>query len=654
MPLKPKQLCRLCALIILYPLCANVSHAEDAPPLPEKKPQPEIIVTQPLVVETEEPVSDEPPESEDRGFSVLDFTASLLDFSGPPIPERKPEFIVKPPSVVEKLLSKAAKPTPEEPLSRKEADLYKRIFEAQQDGDIKKADKILAEIEDPRLVGHVLFQRYMHPKAYKSSFTELRRWLELFNDHPGADRVYKLTNSRKPSPSAGNIQEPQKARGIVRTDEPTMRASKRYVSSRVRSDDNVRQLNTLNRAVYSMVRKGETDQALQKLESEGDILDVVEYDLLRGEIAAGYLYQGGAEKAGELAGQSVERSGLHVPKAGWVAGLVAWRSKKYTAAARYFEVVARSPYASGWTVASGSYWAARAHMRTGNVKAVSIWLKRGMSQPRTFYGLISTRALGRDFDFNWKVPAFTKEYLEVLNTIPAANRAMALVMAGQLALAEAELIRIRPKNDKQRQALLSYAGYANLPGLALRVASSASSNREGGFYDAALYPTGPWQPKEGYKIDPALVHAIMRQESRFDIRAKSPSGAKGLMQLMPATARSIANKGETELNHPETNLELGQRYLENLLESSVVNDDLLSLLIAYNAGPGNLAKWKKRWSDVKDPLLFIELIPSSETRAYVERVLSNYWIYRLREGQDTPTLDAIAAGQPAIYNSTAL
>ncbi len=627
----------------------GVSYAEDVP-LPDKKPQAEQAEEAEEVKET----AGEEKDEADSGFSVLDFTAALLDFSGPPVPKRKPEFIPRKLGAVDKLLNKVRQPISKEPLSRQEAQLYADIFKAQQDGDIKKADKILEKIQDSRLLGHVLFQRYMHPTAYKSTFTELRGWLELFNDHPGADRIYKLTNTRKPAGISGQVQQPQKARGIVRTDEPTMRAGKRYVSSRKRSDEEVRQLNALNRAIYSRVRKGENEQALQKLKEEGNILDVVEYDLLRGEIAAGFLYQGNADKAGELARESVDRSALHVPKAGWVAGLVAWRNKRYTAAARYFEVVGRSSYASGWTVASGSYWAARSHMRTGNVKAVSIWLKRAMAQPRTFYGLISTRALGRDFDFNWKVPAFTADYLEVLNKIPAANRAMALVMAGQPHLAEAELIRIRPKNDQQRKALLSYAGYANLPGLALRVASAASSDQEDGFYDAALYPTGPWQPKEGYKIDPALVHAIMRQESRFDPWAKSPSGARGLMQLMPATAKSVAGKKDAQLDNPETNLELGQRYLENLLKSSVVNDDLLSLLIAYNAGPGNLAKWKRRWSDVKDPLLFIELIPSSETRAYVERVLSNYWIYRLREGQDTPTLDAIAQGQSAIYSSEAL
>ncbi|MCB9982575.1 MAG: lytic transglycosylase domain-containing protein [Rhodospirillales bacterium] len=587
------------------------------------------------------------------GFNVLDFTASLLDFIPPPTPPRKPKVILTKPTAVEALIQKARAGISEKPIARDQAKLYEQIFEFQREGKVKEADALIEELDDPRLLGHVLFQRYMHPNAYTSSFAELRSWLELFADHPGADRIYKLAVARKPIGENVKIQAPDKAHGITRLSEPTMRMGRRYVSSRQRTDEQVHALNALNREIFSLVRKGQPSQAYQRLQAEASLLDNIEYDLLRGEIAAGYLYNGKAQEAGELAAQSVKRSGLHVPKAGWVAGLVAWRDKRYSAAARHFEVVARSSYASSWTAAAGAYWAARAHMRTGNVKAVSIWLRRGLAQPRTFYGLISTRALGRDFDFNWKVPAFTKEYMETLSKIPAANRAMALVLAGQPDLAQAELIRIRPENDAQHKALLSYAAYANLPGLALRAASGAA-NEQGGFYDAALYPTGPWQPVEGYKIDPALVHAIMRQESRFDPRAKSPSGAKGLMQLMPATAKSLANQKDAQLDHPETNLELGQRYLEDLLGSQVVENDLLYLLIAYNAGPGNLAKWKQRWSDVKDPLLFIELIPSSETRAYVERVLSNYWIYRLREDQDTPTLDAITAGQPAKYNAQAL
>jgi hypothetical protein len=80
---------------------------------------------------------------------------------------------------------------------------------------------------------------------------------------------------------------------------------------------------------------------------------------------------------------------------------------------------------------------------------------------------------------------------------------------------------------------------------------------------------------------------------------------------------------------------------------------LFEAAIAYNAGPGNLAVWKARFADVADPLLFIELVPYRETRAYVERVMANYWIYSLRLGPgDTggvASLDAVAGGAPAQY-----
>jgi len=121
--------------------------------------------------------------------------------------------------------------------------------------------------------------------------------------------------------------------------------------------------------------------------------------------------------------------------------------------------------------------------------------------------------------------------------------------------------------------------------------------------------------------------------------------------LMPATAKSVADSADPDMEDPAINLQLGQRYLSQLLQSSRVDNNLLSLLIAYNAGPGNLSKWKRRWSKVKDPLLFIELMPSGETRSYVEHVLSNYWIYRMREKQPTPTLDAVVAGAPVKYAS---
>jgi len=72
-------------------------------------------------------------------------------------------------------------------------------------------------------------------------------------------------------------------------------------------------------------------------------------------------------------------------------------------------------------------------------------------------------------------------------------------------------------------------------------------------------------------------------------------------------------------------------------------------MIAWNAGPGNLMKWQKRLSDVDDPLLFIESIPAYETRAFVERVMTNFWIYRIRLGEELTSLEDVASGRRPSY-----
>jgi soluble lytic murein transglycosylase-like protein len=96
---------------------------------------------------------------------------------------------------------------------------------------------------------------------------------------------------------------------------------------------------------------------------------------------------------------------------------------------------------------------------------------------------------------------------------------------------------------------------------------------------------------------------------------------------------------------------LGQKYVNYLIDHKQVGDDLFSIVAAYNGGPGNLARWKRSIDHQDDPLLFIESIPSRETRIYVERVLTNFWIYRDRLGQDTPSLDQLAAGIWPRYQS---
>ena len=109
--------------------------------------------------------------------------------------------------------------------------------------------------------------------------------------------------------------------------------------------------------------------------------------------------------------------------------------------------------------------------------------------------------------------------------------------------------------------------------------------------------------------------------------------------------------GDTALFEPEFNLRAGKKYIHELFKSYVPNKNLFDLLIAWNAGPGNLQRWKKNLKNINDPLLFIETIPVAETRAFVERVMTNYWLYQNRFGQKTPSLDAVAEGKWPIYIS---
>jgi soluble lytic murein transglycosylase len=574
-------------------------------------------------------------------------TGNFMDFS------RAFKFLAKAPEAP----SEDRQAAPATPLSYADARLYREIFSLQSDGKMADADALIRRVSDRRLMGHVLYQRYTHPTAYKSRFEELKAWMDQYAAQPGADRIYKMASARMPKGFTGRLKKPREKDMMRYGSIATVAAGHIYESRRPRTDAQQSAAVKISRDVNAMVRAQNMDGALNHLKSKSGILDTIEYDTLRGQIAAGYLYQRKMDKAYTLAVSAAHRSNVSVPMAGWVAGLVAFEGKRYKEAAKFFEMTARSKYASGWMSAAGSYWAARAHKRSGHLSRANHWLDAAADHPRTFYGLLATQALGRDFDFNWQVPAFTSAAYNVLAATPQGSRAIALVAAGQEGRAENELLRIdTSENENLREAVLSYASYANLPGLAMKMGGAMESGDEGQMYDAALYPVGPWEPNNGFTIDPALLNAIARQESRFDPQAESSQGALGLMQIMPQTARGVTKDFKTSesektyrLKDPQTNLEIAQQYIQTLLKDRNVDGDILKLLVAYNAGPGNLSRWEKQWDNVADPLLFIELIPSGETRNYVEKVISNYWMYRLREGRDIPTLEALAEGRPAKY-----
>ena len=116
------------------------------------------------------------------------------------------------------------------------------------------------------------------------------------------------------------------------------------------------------------------------------------------------------------------------------------------------------------------------------------------------------------------------------------------------------------------------------------------------------------------------------------------------MQVMPGTARLVAGSPD-QLFTPSTNLEYGQRYLEKLRDTRATGGLLPKVMAAYNAGPTPVERWNSEVRDGGDPLVFMESLPYYETRAYVNIVMRNYWMYQLRDDGRAEALTAMAQGK---------
>ena len=126
-------------------------------------------------------------------------------------------------------------------------------------------------------------------------------------------------------------------------------------------------------------------------------------------------------------------------------------------------------------------------------------------------------------------------------------------------------------------------------------------------------------------------------------------GARGLMQIMPGTAKHLGGDPD-QLTDPSYSLMLGNKYIAELLDYT--GNNLFKVAAAYNAGPGSLARWQtQRAGKADDPLLFIESLPVYETRDYIKRVLTYHWMYRRVMGRTAPTLDETASGGWPIYHA---
>ena len=520
---------------------------------------------------------------------------------------------------------------------------YRQIFLDIDAGRTGAAEAALAALPAGLLTGTARAQLILARGTGRSSLADLDAWLAANADLPQAPKVLQLAQ-RLGTPLASTALPAQ--RGFRTVSLGTAMAPRSAVGDGLPGDT---ALAARLKPLLVADRTAEAESVLAALAPDASPAVAAEW----AQRTAWSYYIGGDDAGARRVGlRAAKGSGEWSALGAWVAGLAAFRVGDCDAAAAAFDGIAGKG-ASDDLSAAGAYWASRAHLSCGRPAEATVRLTRAAAYPDRFYGLLGARALGLEARLDWAEPDFITADWTTLSKLPGAHRAAALVEIGQLGLADRELKYLASTSAAQMYApLLRLSARLNLPATQYWLAQHPPLAADPPM--SARFPAPDWQPHRGWRVDKALVFAHALQESNFVTSATSRAGAKGIMQLMPATARRVTARmadgtevqvaAVRDLADPEFNVECGQTYLEELRDMSYTGGLLPKVIAAYNAGPGSVQKWNATLRDNGDPLLFIESIPFKETRHYVEVVLRNYWMYQLRDGAPTPSIDALAQG----------
>ncbi len=331
----------------------------------------------------------------------------------------------------------------------------------------------------------------------------------------------------------------------------------------------------------------------------------------------------------------------------FLAGFIALRRLKQPAKAQaHFQALAESSRAA-ITQGRAHYWLGRTAEALGQDPRPDY--QQAARWTTTFYGQLAAVALGDDAArLNARInglrdPEWNRDTALAFTGHEVVRAATWLVAWGDPARARPFLLRMDElaPNAAERALTAELALKVGLPDMAVFVARRLG--RDGIPLPRAGWPQ-PFEPPP--VLDRAASLGIMRQESSFDVAAVSSSGARGLMQLMPPTAMTVAKGLGVPAAVPSLtvdaahNMRLGTAYLKEVLDRF---DGALPLAAAaYNAGPHRVDQWLGDYGDPRGGgtvhmVDWLELIPFAETRNYVQRVMENVAIYRARAGSSTPT-----------------
>jgi len=364
----------------------------------------------------------------------------------------------------------------------------------------------------------------------------------------------------------------------------------------------------------------------------------------RSILARRALQQGHMSQAYEIARDHGQTDGAGYAEAEWLAGWIALRFLDDREVALNHFAGMYDRVATPQSRSRAAYWAGRASDTLGRGDDAVRWYNNAAQNVTSFYGQLAASRISREQQ--WPLPADPLPSAQDIDSFERHELVTAARMLGEIGETEA----IRPfmlrmnelaRTPGQRALAAHLATTLGRADIAVNVAKR--SEREGFPLIASGYPIPPLASPD--TPERALVLGLIRQESAFHFEAVSPVGARGLMQLMPETAERLAKNlnlafkkkdalADALTSDPGLNVKLGSAYLDHLL--SIFNGSYILSIAAYNAGPTRVKHWVHDMGDPRtsdtDVVDWIESIPYSETRNYVQRVLEGVQIYRRRLG----------------------
>lgn len=525
---------------------------------------------------------------------------------------------------------------------------------------IKQAELLMAKKEWERAVP-MLYQLWAKGELSDDETQAVKEKLSLLLDeHDFANRVEALLDERKPKQAQKLLPElgDESRRlavvriGLINNDAHAMR--------KIKSLPEKMQKNTglLFDELRWLRNKSKYDDAVNLLKS-------VPMAVQRGDkwwnervtVARQLLNDGQVRAAYDLVKTHSLPKGGSYADAEWMAGWIALRDLKRSALARKHFSNMLSAVKSPVSLARGEYWMGRAFEASKNKTESRRWYRMAARRITTIYGQLAAGRLKKD-----ALPALPLENAPTLNEMDGIRKnelfqmAKLLQQAGQNELTDVFAARlVADAKTPEQTTALAYALAEDLqrPDLAVNIARRARAN---GTYIVSLgYPV--WDLKHDERAEQALVLSIIRQESNFSTDAVSPAGARGLMQILPSTAKQIARRKKKKFSaqmlnsNPDFNVEMGSAYFADMLKR--FDGSYILAVAAYNAGPTNVRKWMKTMGkpdERLDAIDWIERIPFGETRNYVQRVLENLHIYRRNLNYPETELDSWRQAQKSGKN----